>query len=514
MRTRPPTSTQSRGAGIAATAGAAASKALAVRAARAGASSRGGRWQGLDAERGGGRRRHLLEPLAVHGEGVSLQGLGGVSLRLAGKLVAPRCLNAVAPGQLVHIVDQLTGRLFLIDTGVSYSIFPHRSTSRPTGLLLTGASGQRIPCWGESAVQLDFHGRRFEWTFLLADVSFAIIGVDFLRSHKLSVNPAANRLVDTALLQSFVPVSAAAARAASTIQSPPSPESTGHCGGDAPACAASAGQSPPSPESTGRCGGDATAAASPPAPPPLSPEWLKAFLAEFEDVVCPSKVLPPVGTDVEHHVKTSGPPIASRLCRLDAKKLAAAKAEFLQLEKDGIFRRSDSPWSSPLHMVRKVDGSWRPCGDFRRLNMVTVTDLYPLPNMLDFASKAAGSTIFTKIDLRKGYHQIPVHPADIQKTTITMPFGSSEYLGMPSGLMNAGATFQRKVHRAVTGFPRPSTVKELQMFLGMVNFYSRFLPGVARALRPLTDCLRGCPKGPAAVEWNGGGRGGGHRDAE
>ncbi len=56
---------------------------------------------------------------------------------------------------------------------------------------------------------------------------------------------------------------------------------------------------------------------------------------------------------------------------------------------------------------------------------------------------------------------------------------------------------------AVTDFPRPSTVKELQMFLGMVNFYRRFLPGAARALKPLTDCLRGGPKGPTAVEWNG-----------
>ncbi len=144
-------------------------------------------------------------------------------------------------------------------------------------------------------------------------------------------------------------------------------------------------------------------------------------------MVCPSKVLPPVGTNVEHHIKTSGPPIAFRFRRLDAKKLAAAAAEFQQLEKDGIVRRLDSPWSSPLHMVRKADGTWRPCGDFRLLNMVTVANSYPLPG------KAAGCTIFSKIDLRKGYHQIPVHPADIQKTAITTPFGSFEYLRMPLG---------------------------------------------------------------------------------
>ncbi|MFN9907249.1 MAG: hypothetical protein ACK56F_14205, partial [bacterium] len=103
-----------------------------------------------------------MEPLAVRRKRVSLQGHGGVPLWLAGKLVARGCFNAIAPGQLVHIVDQLTGRRFLIDNGASYSIFPHRSTSPPSGPLLTGAGGQRIPCWGERVVQLDFHGRRFE----------------------------------------------------------------------------------------------------------------------------------------------------------------------------------------------------------------------------------------------------------------------------------------------------------------------------------------------------------------
>ncbi len=193
----------------------------------------------------------------------------------------------------------------------------------------------------------------------------------------------------------------------------------------------------------------AAAAAQPASKPePLSPAWLKAFLEEFKDVVNPSKVLPPTNSDVEHHIQTTGPPVASRFRRQDPDKLAAAKAEFLQLERDEIVRRSNSPWASPLHMVKKADGSWRPCGDFRLLNGVTIPDAYPLPNMMDFAVKAAGCKIFSKIDLRKGYHQKPMHPADIQKTAITTPFGSFEFLQMPFSLMNAGATFQRKIDRA------------------------------------------------------------------
>jgi hypothetical protein len=69
------------------------------------------------------------------------------------------------------------------------------------------------------------------------------------------------------------------------------------------------------------------------------------------------------------------------------------------MERDGIIERSTSPWASPLHMVPKKDGSWRPCGDFRRLNLVTEPDVYPLPNMLDFSERLSGCTVFSKIDL-------------------------------------------------------------------------------------------------------------------
>jgi hypothetical protein len=102
-------------------------------------------------------------------------------------------------------------------------------------------------------------------------------------------------------------------------------------------------------------------------------------------------------------------------------------------------------------MVRKKDGGWRPCGNFRRLNLVTTPDSYPLPNMMDFAVKMAGCKFFSKIDLRKGYHQIPVHPADVAKTAITTPFGLFEYLRMPFGLRNAGNTFQRMMDRILAG---------------------------------------------------------------
>ena len=252
--------------------------------------------------------------------------------------------------------------------------------------------------------------------------------------------------------------------------------------------------------------------------------------------------------------------------RLDPKKLASAKQEFSAIEKAGIIRRSNSPWSSPLHMVRKKDGGWRPCSDYRRLNTVTVPDWYHLPNIADFTSRITGLTIFSKLDLQKGYYQVPMAEEDICKTAIITPFGMFEFLRLPFGLRNAGNTFQRMMdsilgdlpycftyiddilvfsssleehvdhlcqvlllcrqhgltiglpkcefavpeleflgHKlsahgcsplvkhtaAISDFPVPADKPALQRFLGMVNFYRKFLRGAARVLVPLTDALKG-----------------------
>jgi hypothetical protein len=102
--------------------------------------------------------------------------------------------------------------------------------------------------------------------------------------------------------------------------------------------------------------------------------------------------------------------------------------------KAGIVRSSNSGWSSPLHMVRKKDGGWRPCGDFRRLNLLTSADRYPLPNMADLSAQLTGCSFFTKIDLQKGSLQVPVAAEDIPKTAVITPFGLFEFLRMPFDL--------------------------------------------------------------------------------
>ena len=123
------------------------------------------------------------------------------------------------------------------------------------------------------------------------------------------------------------------------------------------------------------------------------------------------------------------------------------------MERMGIVRRSDSPWASPLHLVPKPDGGCRPCGDFRRLNEVTTPDRYPVPHIQDFSAHLAGKLVFSKVDLVRGYHQVPVHPADIPKTAVVTPFGLFEFLRMPFGLKNAAQTFQRLMDSALRDMP-------------------------------------------------------------
>ena len=126
---------------------------------------------------------------------------------------------------------------------------------------------------------------------------------------------------------------------------------------------------------------------------------------KYKAVVGASKRLPPVKHAVEHLIDTTAArPVASRYRRLDPERLAAAKTEIASMESQGIIRRSKSSWSSPLHMVEKSDGSWRPCGDYRRLNLVTKRDMYPPPHMEDLSAQLDGKKVFSKLDLRNGYY--------------------------------------------------------------------------------------------------------------
>jgi hypothetical protein len=166
-------------------------------------------------------------------------------------------------------------------------------------------------------------------------------------------------------------------------------------------------------------------------------------VCEYPDVFPDELPSMPPDRDVEFviELQPGTAPISKRPYRMPPKELAELKTQLQELLDKGYIRPSSSPWGCPALFVKKKDGSLRLCVDYRPLNVVTIKNKYPPPRIDVLFDQLAGAKVFSKIDLRSGYHQIKIRPCDIPKTAFSTRYGLYKFLVMSFGLTNAPAYF-------------------------------------------------------------------------
>ncbi|KAL1215373.1 RNA-directed DNA polymerase-like protein [Cardamine amara subsp. amara] len=165
---------------------------------------------------------------------------------------------------------------------------------------------------------------------------------------------------------------------------------------------------------------------------------------EFPDVFQSLQGLPPSRSDpFTIELESGTAPISRAPYRMAPAEMAELKKQLEELLSKGFIRPSTSPWGAPVLFVKKKDGSFQLCVDYRGLNRVTVKNRYPLPRIDELLDQLRGATWFSKIDLASGYHQIPIEEVDIRKTAFRSRYGHYEFVVMPFGLTNAPAAFMR-----------------------------------------------------------------------
>ncbi|GJS19440.1 putative reverse transcriptase domain-containing protein [Tanacetum coccineum] len=179
-------------------------------------------------------------------------------------------------------------------------------------------------------------------------------------------------------------------------------------------------------------------------------------------------------------------PVARAPYRLAPSEMKELAKQLQELSDKGFIRPSSSPWGAPVLFVKKKDGSFRMCIDYRELNKLTIKNRYPLPRIDDLFDQLQGSSVYSKIDLRSGYHQLRVREKDIPITAFRTRYGHYEFQVMPFGLTNAPAVFMDLMNRVC----KPFLDKFVIVFIDDILIYSKNKEEHKEHLRIILELLQ------------------------
>lgn len=214
----------------------------------------------------------------------------------------------------------------------------------------------------------------------------------------------------------------------------------------------------------------------------------KLFLDEFNDIF-PDEItkLPPV-REVDHAIDlvANAAPVSRAPYRMSLAQNEELESQLTDLLNKGYIRPSKSPWGAPILFVKKKDGSLRLCVDYRGLNKLTIKNKYPLPRTDDLFDYLHGAKVFSKVDLKSGYHQMRMKLSDIEKTAFRSRLGHYEYVVMPFGLTNAPASFMTLMNTLF----RAHLGKFVLVFMDDILIYSKTVEEHKEHLREVFKILR------------------------
>lgn len=214
---------------------------------------------------------------------------------------------------------------------------------------------------------------------------------------------------------------------------------------------------------------------------------IQQLLDEFQSVFASPTKLPP-SREADHRIPLipGAQPIKARPYRYTPQQKSEIEAQVKEMLAQGIIQRSVSSFASPVLLVKKKDGTWRFCVDYRQLNELTIKHKYPVPIVEELLDELAGAQWFTKLDLRSGYHQICLADGDQHKTAFQTHHGLFEFLVMPFGLTNAPASFQSLMNQVFSALLR----KCVLVFVDDILVYSSTLEKHISDLRDVLMLLQ------------------------